>query len=812
MPGIPESSCEMAKTHAVGIDLGTTYSCISYLNEHGEPVTLANQEGELSTPSVVLFDKDAVVVGTEALRNAVARPQHVVQNAKRFMGDVNRTWRIDGHSYTPVDISTLILKKMLSAAAEQIGRIEHAVITVPAQFSDAQRQATMQAGLQAGLTHVDIINEPVAAALCHVLGTEGIWFTELATKQRILVYDLGGGTFDLSLVSYRKNEITVIASSGDLNLGGIDWNHVIEQFICDQFAKEYDLDPRSDASSLQFLSLETENAKRALTVRQRAALTCQHAGYRKTYQLEKSQFEQLTRHLAHRTAKITQDILAHNSMGWAHVDVILTTGGASRMPMVRDMLKELGGRTLNTSLSPDQSIAHGATYFAGMLLSNKDYAHSVLTKEASARLAKIRQHSVNARALGILVRDPKRKTRFPHELIPANTPLPASVTQRFGTVVPNQKRVHVHIVEGGATDKAPFVELGTCLIEDLPTDLPEGSEVAVTLSYDDQARVHVSAKDVSSGRVASTLIVREENLAVRADTEEDGQKKEGDSSAAPPVPAKTVTSEVAEAAEVASPVPAKTAKTEAAEAAPPKLAKVVAPEVAKTTAKPAKAVAPEAAKPAAAKSAKPKSAKPVAPKPRPIPLASRLATELESASQPVPLCNQCGEPLDGRNQCPACKSPAASQKTRRPKAKQAQSAGATTKKEPERPQRKTSRNRPASASPAPVIPARPKSKAAPPSSTFVPAPADDDEIIDLSESDLIVVDDEPSSAKTSRTRKSSGKASGGRQRSGKTSRARRPSVKPPPLPASLKQPPGSQQPKNDPADLGEDEFWNLIND
>src|SRR5689334_9287849 len=157
----------MLTTHAVGIDLGTTYSCIAYLNEHGEPVTLPNQEGELSTPSVVMFDDDEVIVGTEALRNAILKPENVVQNAKRYIGDPNFKWFIQGKPYTPTEISTFILKKLLAAAQEQIGPIEQAVITVPAQFSDAQRHATMEAGHRAGLQRVDIINEPVAAALCY---------------------------------------------------------------------------------------------------------------------------------------------------------------------------------------------------------------------------------------------------------------------------------------------------------------------------------------------------------------------------------------------------------------------------------------------------------------------------------------------------------------------------------------------------------------------------------------------------------------------------------------------------------------------
>ncbi len=505
----------MVPTQAVGIDLGTTYSVIAHLNESGEPVTLPNQEGELSTPSVVLFEGEHPIIGTEALRNSIRAPDRVVENAKRFMGDVGKRWWINGRPYGPIDISALILKKLLSAAQEKIGPISQAVITVPAQFSDVQRHATMQAGHAAGLERVDVINEPVAAALCYVLGSEGLWFSELAGEQRILVYDLGGGTFDLSLVRYRKNEVTVIASSGDLHLGGINWNQSLIDAIGSQFAKEFRDDPRGEPESLQALALEVEQAKRGLSVRPRAALTCTHGGSRKTYQLELEQFQKLTKPLVDRTEAITLKLLKDNKLGWAHVDVVLVTGGASRMPMIRSRLKQLSGRTLNTALSPDLSIAQGATYYAGMLLAHDKFARSILNEDASERLAQVKQQSVNARELGILVRDMATHTRIPHYLIKSNTPLPAAATQQFGTVVPNQKRVHLMIVESGTDPEQPYVVLGDCKIDGLPPNLPEGSIIDVTISYDPQARVHVSAKDAASGKSADTEILRQENLVAQ---------------------------------------------------------------------------------------------------------------------------------------------------------------------------------------------------------------------------------------------------------------------------------------------------------
>ncbi len=512
---MPEQTGPTQAVQAVGIDLGTTYSVISHLNESGEPVTIPNQEGELATPSVVLFEGEQPIVGTQALRNSIRFPDRVVENSKRFMGDIGKRWWINDRPYSPVDIATLILKKLVSAAQEKVGQISQAVITVPAQFSDAQRHATIQAGHAAGLERVDVINEPVAAALCYVLGSEGLWFTELADEQRILVYDLGGGTFDLSLVRYRQDEVTVIASSGDLHLGGINWNEALVDAIAGQFAKSFRDDPRSNPESLQALALEVEQAKRGLSVRPRAALTCSHGGHRKTYQVELEQFQRLTKPLVDRTEEITLRLLKDNKLGWAHVDVVLVTGGASRMPMIRGRLKQLSGRTLNTTLSPDLSIAHGATYYAGMLLANDKFARSILTEDANRRLAKVKQQSVNARELGILIRDMKTKTRVPHYLIPANTPLPTESTQQFGTVVDNQRRVHLVIVESGTSPEQPYVVLGDCRVDGLPPNLPEGSKIDVTISYDPQATVHVSAKDAASGKSAHTEILRQENIVAQ---------------------------------------------------------------------------------------------------------------------------------------------------------------------------------------------------------------------------------------------------------------------------------------------------------
>ena len=586
----------MHETHAVGIDLGTTYSCIAYLNEHGEPITIPNKDGELSTPSAVLFDGNDVIVGTEAMRNSIRHSDRVVVHAKRYMGNSSHRWKIGGKSYSPVDISTFILKSMLDTAREKIGPIDSAVITVPAQFSDVQRMATAEAGKRAGLKNVDIINEPVAAALCFVLGTEGIWFTELATSQTVMVVDLGGGTFDLSLVKYQKNEVSVLASGGDLHLGGLDWNKALEVAIGKQFQKEFGIDPMKDRESAQALALEAEQTKRSLSVRPRAALTVAAGGHRKTYQVEVEQFERLTKDLVDRMEKLTTGLLEDRKMGWAKIDVVLTTGGSSRMPMVRNMLKRLSGRTLNTALSPDQSIAHGATYYAGMLLTNEEFAKSILTPAAAARLKQFKQRSTNARSLGILIRDPATGQRVPHYILPAHTQLPTSVSQMYGTVTQGQRRVHLRIVESGTAADQSFVELGTCLIDPLPEGLPESTEIEVTISYDEQARVHVKAKVLATGQEAQTEIIRPENLV------------------SSPLNEYVDDAEIQELPAAPSPADPDISTVPAAAAKP-----VVAPR------------------------------RTLSPNREPATFLN-----IEDSATPIPLCNQCGEPLDSRGQCVDC--------------------------------------------------------------------------------------------------------------------------------------------------------------
>ena len=495
---------------AVGIDLGTTYSSIAVLNRHGEPVMVPDAHGDTAIPSVVLFDPDAAgedgagdepVVGTAALRTAVLHPDRVVAHSKRFMHDPHKRWAIDGREHTPADVAAVILRHLLGAATTRFGPLDRAVITVPAQFGAAERERTVAAAKAAGLRKVDLIDEPVAAALCHVLGGEGLWFTELADPQTVLVFDLGGGTLDLALVTYSAESVRVTASGGDLHLGGADFTDALRDALAGQFAREFDADPRDDPASLQLLVNEAEQAKRDLSVRHALPLTIQHAGHRKVYRVERAQLERLTADLADRAADLAGELVRRGARGWAGVDAVLLTGGASRTPHVAAELKRRSGTTPNTHLSPDQSTVHGAAYFAGMLLSDEAFARELLGDPAANRAAAM-PRTVTTRGVGVLVRDDATGEKVPHYVIPPDTPLPAEGLERFGTVSANQRRIRLTVVQAGPASDAAPEPLGDCRIAPLPRGLPADTPVDLLLSMDAGGRVRAEAIERSGGRRA----------------------------------------------------------------------------------------------------------------------------------------------------------------------------------------------------------------------------------------------------------------------------------------------------------------------
>lgn len=491
----------------VGIDLGTTYSAIAYLDESGRPVTIPNREGELTTPSAILFEEDNIVVGREAIRAALTDPQRVVQFIKREMGTPRYRYRLGSKSYTPEELSAMILKKLKQDAEQKIGPITEAVITVPAYFDDTRRKATQDAGAIAGLKVKDIINEPTAAALAFGVG-------KLGKEETALVYDLGGGTFDVTLVRISGRQIRVLATDGDVRLGGKDWDDRILDFIADKFKEEADADPREDAQSHNELALRIEEAKRALSERRKVRIPCSHAGRRLSIELSREDFEQMTEDLLGRTELTTQLVIEQSGVSWDQVDRVLLVGGSTRMPMVRNMLESVTGRPPDGSLPADEVVAWGAAIHAGIRSVREAGGETRFEKKTAETLRDVVEINVNSHSLGIAAFDGKTQKRVNAILIKKNTPLPHSAKRLFRTpkVTGGESALRIRILEGESKDPDACIQIGECLVN-LPKDLPGGSPIQISFSYDESGRISVHALDMTLGREAKTEIIRETGLS-----------------------------------------------------------------------------------------------------------------------------------------------------------------------------------------------------------------------------------------------------------------------------------------------------------
>ncbi|MCX5653793.1 MAG: Hsp70 family protein [Planctomycetota bacterium] len=546
----------------VGIDLGTTFSAIARIGPDGLPVTIPNAEGDLITPSVVLFETDVnVVVGREAKRAALAEPQNVAECIKRYMGEPFYPGTFHGHKFSPVAISALILAKLKRDAEKQIGPIAGAVITVPAYFDEARRQATAAAGAVAGLKVLDIINEPTAAALAYIIrnfveggGKAEDFAQELAASKvpRVsLVYDLGGGTFDVTLLRSQGVNLKVLATAGDVQLGGRDWDERIAAYFAEAFRDQYGKDPRQDPLSHQALVAAAEDLKKDLSKRTRVRWAVQHAGKTLTGDLTRQEFEKMTADLLFRTQSRLSRVIRDAGLTWESVDEILAVGGSIRMPQVPEMLRQVTGKEPFCGLSPDEAVAHGAAIHAAVSVVKEPaeplphegasqpkrdardcgdvLAQLYNPKEADEDLAAKKQWmdsmgekcvnqlksievtDVNAHSLGVVIKDVKGRKGIDH-LIPRNTSLPATVTRHFGTSAPDQRRVTVGVVEGESDRLSECIPIGVCRIEPLPPGLPKGSPIEVTFAYDSSSRLHVQAVHVGSGAWADVVIERRKGV------------------------------------------------------------------------------------------------------------------------------------------------------------------------------------------------------------------------------------------------------------------------------------------------------------
>lgn len=359
----------------VGIDLGTTYSVVAHLDSNGVATTLPNAEGDLTTPSAVLYESDGeIIVGREAKLAATAVPDDVAQCAKRYLGDEHYPTPLGGAMRSPVEISAEVLKKLKADAEQHLGPIRGAVVTVPAYFDEGRRHATAEAGRLAGLNVLDVINEPTAAALAYAYeqyvgrggsrDDRGAMFQAVSRARTVLVYDLGGGTFDVTLLRIDGTQFRVLSTEGDVRLGGRDWDEALVKLFAQGFAEEHGSDPRDNPLSNQALYKSAEEAKRNLSSRSRTHYVVNHAGHAMTGSLTREQFEQVTKPLLYRTERRVNRVLNQAKITWGDVDEVITVGGSTRMPQVLAMLESVTGKSPNTSMSPDESVARGAAIHA----------------------------------------------------------------------------------------------------------------------------------------------------------------------------------------------------------------------------------------------------------------------------------------------------------------------------------------------------------------------------------------------------------------------------------------------------------------
>jgi len=500
----------------VGIDLGTTYCAVSALDDRGQPVTLPNRDGEMLTPSaVLLLDDFSAVVGQAALDVAQEQPESVATLIKRRMGLETFGRTVAGRDYRPETLSAIILRKLVQDAELRLGPVSKAVITVPAYFDETRRKATHDAGRIAGLDVLDILDEPTAAALAysfqrgHAVPSPQATLTD--RPQTILVYDLGGGTFDVSVVKLLPKRFQVLAIEGDVRLGGKDWDDRIVNHVAETFMTTHGQDPRTDPQSLAMLQAAAERAKRTLSKLEHASVTVNHAGRKLAVPLSRKEFESLTRDLLTRTRLTTQQVLRHAGLTWEQVDRVLLVGGSTHMPMTTHMLRDLSGKAPDNSLAVSEVVARGAALHAGILAAQGGGKTPSLSPAANSALADVIEISVNAHSLGIEVR--KNADRANDVLIAKNTQLPSASSRVYYTLTENQQRVRVRVLQGEAAQADDCIPVGECWIEGLPTNLPKGSPVQVRCAVASNGLVDVMALDMTSGRMARAEMHRSSGLS-----------------------------------------------------------------------------------------------------------------------------------------------------------------------------------------------------------------------------------------------------------------------------------------------------------
>jgi molecular chaperone DnaK len=504
----------------VGIDLGTTFSAIATLDDRGQAITLPNRDGEMLTPSAVLLEDGQAVVGQAARDVALEQPDRVATLVKRYMGHSAYGYPVAGRQFRPETLSAILLRKLVQDAEVRIGPVSRAVITVPAYFDDTRRKATKDAGRIAGLEVLDILDEPSAAALAYSFDApEGGPLSDdnalLRQPRTVLVYDLGGGTFDVTLVRLWQRRFESLAIEGDVRLGGKDWDDRIVDYVATKFQAQYGEDPRSNSLSLAGLSAAAERAKRTLSKLTQTTITCMHQGKVATVPLTRVEFENLTRDLLTRTRLTTQQVLRQAKLGWDKVDRVLLVGGSTHMPMAGQMLQEISGKTPDKSLAVSEVVARGAALHAGIVAARGNADEQQLVDDAIREiLGQVVEINVNSHSLGIEVK--QQQERINDVLIPKNTQLPTAASRVYRTVVEHQPRVRVKVLQGDAHQADACISIGECWIEGLAPSLPKGSPIQVRCGVATNGLVDVMALDMTSGKMVRVELHRSSGLSEEA--------------------------------------------------------------------------------------------------------------------------------------------------------------------------------------------------------------------------------------------------------------------------------------------------------